>query len=423
MAGLGAARRLVQRKLKVAVVEARTRAGGRLCSDTPAGWPAEIELGAEFIHSGNQALTTLLREAGVKSRTVGEQHWLIRDGIRREMNDAWDRIDKVMQSIGARERGCFTRWLKKARAKISPDDEALALEFVRGFQGAPPERMSAKILYEASLESDEQFRPDGRYDRLIDVLSEAFVRKGGTLHLGQTVKTIEWTRGHARVVTAKKEWRARAVLVTLPLGVLKAKPGERGAIRFVPRLGGKERLLRGVESGHARRIVLRLRADIWRRGPFPEGMRKRAGKAFGFLHSEEKFFPVWWAEAPAPILVGWTGGPAAREMAGWHDQKVFRAALATLARLLKCETGALEKVILDGKTYDWAADPLTRGAYSYAVAGRESWPAKLAKPVGGTLFFAGEATADVLELGTVHGALQSGLRAADEIEAALKRRR
>jgi len=35
------------------------------------------------------------------------------------------------------------------------------------------------------------------------------------------------------------------------------------------------------------------------------------------------------------------------------------------------------------------------------------------------LFFAGEATGDVLELGTVHGALASGERAAREMERRL----
>jgi monoamine oxidase len=36
-----------------------------------------------------------------------------------------------------------------------------------------------------------------------------------------------------------------------------------------------------------------------------------------------------------------------------------------------------------------------------------------------TLFFAGEATADGEEVGTVHGALSSGVRAAKEVIAAL----
>ena len=45
----------------------------------------------------------------------------------------------------------------------------------------------------------------------------------------------------------------------------------------------------------------------------------------------------------------------------------------------------------------------------------------LREPVQDTLFFAGEATADGEEIGTVHGALSSGLRAAaDAIPAVMK---
>ena len=45
-------------------------------------------------------------------------------------------------------------------------------------------------------------------------------------------------------------------------------------------------------------------------------------------------------------------------------------------------------------------------------------PKTLAAPVKKTLFFAGEATALDAQMGTVFGALESGLRAAKEILAA-----
>ena len=42
-------------------------------------------------------------------------------------------------------------------------------------------------------------------------------------------------------------------------------------------------------------------------------------------------------------------------------------------------------------------------------------PKLLAEPVAGTLFFAGEATVKDAQTGTVFGALESGMRAAQEI--------
>jgi monoamine oxidase len=67
--------------------------------------------------------------------------------------------------------------------------------------------------------------------------------------------------------------------------------------------------------------------------------------------------------------------------------------------------------------HDWQSDPYARGAYSYATVGGGEARNDLAKPVAGTLFFAGEA-ADSEEAGTVAGALRSGARAAKELLAA-----
>jgi monoamine oxidase len=63
--------------------------------------------------------------------------------------------------------------------------------------------------------------------------------------------------------------------------------------------------------------------------------------------------------------------------------------------------------------HDWRADPFSRGAYVYVGVGGVPAQKTLAKPVEGTLFFAGEAT-DPEQTGTVAGAIASGKRAARE---------
>jgi monoamine oxidase len=70
-------------------------------------------------------------------------------------------------------------------------------------------------------------------------------------------------------------------------------------------------------------------------------------------------------------------------------------------------------------SHDWAADRLVRGAYTYVRVGGMQAQANLARPVDGTLFFAGEATEHTGYQGTVHGALFAGERAADEVLASL----
>ena len=65
--------------------------------------------------------------------------------------------------------------------------------------------------------------------------------------------------------------------------------------------------------------------------------------------------------------------------------------------------------------HDWHTDPFTRGAYGYVPVDALSAQAELAKPIENTLFFAGEATNTEGHIGTVHGAIQTGKRAAEEI--------
>lgn len=414
VAGLAAAATLAEHRRKVLVLEARERVGGRIWTQHPEGWPQVVEIGAEFIHGDNEAFSAAMRQAGVKRRPAPQREWLMRRGVREETSE--DRIMAIMRAIGPQFRGSYAEWCRRHGGRFTEKDLKFARAFVEGFQGAPVERMSAHTLFEATKQDVVEGRTQQGYGRLIDGLMKRLTRAGAVVKTAMAVTSVAWRRGAVEVAAGDTTWRARAALMTLPLGVLRAKAGERGAIRFAPRLKEKEQIWRAVESGHAIRVALRMRADIWRRGPLPVELRAHSGRDFGFIHSvDTDVFPVWWAEAPAPLIVGWCGGPAAAMMNGWSEERIFRAARRTLTGLLGCGERALARAIVDWRTHDWSGDPYTRGAYSFSVAGQERAPERMARPVAGTLFFAGEATAAPLDLGTVHGALGSGVRAAQEI--------
>jgi monoamine oxidase len=344
---------------------------------------------------------------------------LIENGRRHEMPDVWDRIGTVMKRIGPRYRKSFGEWLQTHGHELSASDRKLAETFVKGFQGAPLARMSAHTLFKAAGEEEKQFRIARGYGELIAALERQLVPDFVSTKLDTVVRRIIWRRGEAVVQAGTKAWQARAVVIAVPLGVLQSSRGEKGHIQFSPTLSDRRKIWRKLGAGHAVRVVLHMRKDIWQRGVIPPELRGGSGAAFGFLHSSEPFFPVWWAEAPRPVFVGWTGGPEARKLAGLSPREVVKRAVKTFSKLLGCSEAALMRTIVGWRTHDWTADPLTRGAYSFSVAGLEDAPRAIAKPIANTLFFAGEATADALELGTVHGALASGERVAREIVAVL----
>jgi len=416
IAGLGAATALAAKGKRVLMLEARDRVGGRILTEHCPGWPSPVELGAEFIHGGNAALTTALRRAGLARQPAPENHWLVRDGLRAAAPDAFARIDAAMRKIGPRTRASFATWLRRHGRAISAPDQELVKSFVEGFEGAPIGLMSAHSMYQAAVAGEgTQERPGaGGYGKLVQEMASRLPDRLVEIRLQTRVSSVRWKHGRVSVRSGRKSvGSAGSAIVTLPLGVLKLASAQ-GGVDFSPPLKSRARLLSRLESGHTVRLVLRLRADAWKRGPIPAELRARSGQGFGFLHSTQKYFPVWWSLAPDPVLVAWMGGPAAKSVAGVAPKKLVALALDSLAQLLRVERKALAGLVQDYRVHDWTADPSTRGSYSFSVAGEEDAPLRLSAPVGGTLFFAGEATADPVEMGTVHGALASGQRAARE---------
>ncbi len=424
VAGLAAARDLARAGRRVQVLEARDRAGGRVWSQQPAGWPQAVELGAEFVHGGNAALQQLLRRSRTRTKPMTTEHRVCHDGERTPRPDLWEHTDAIMRQIGPRFRGSFAEWLRSKRGRaLAAEDRMIVSTYVEGFHGAPVERMSAPTLYAATQGEHEEQRRVLRYAGVVEQLQRDFIGSGGTLRLGTPVREVRWKRGAVEVRAGRKRLHARTVLITVPLGMLQARASTRGALRFVPRLGAKEKLWRRMGVGHARRIVLRLRDDAWESQLWPTELSAREGRGFGFLHGDHLPFPVWWSLGPAPLLVGWCGGPLAQKLAGLTEPRVKALAIDSLATLISRPRRELARLVVGARSHDWASDPFARGAYSFSTAGEEGAPAKLAEPISNTLFFAGEATADPFDLGTVHGAIASGERAAHEVQRALGKRK
>ena len=100
---------------------------------------------------------------------------------------------------------------------------------------------------------------------------------------------------------------------------------------------------------------------------------------------------------------------------------ILNAAIQSLANALKLSTRSVESRIETCFVADWQADPFSLGAYSYVPVGAITAPMVLAEPVSNTLFFAGEATNSDGDAGTMHGAIATGYRAADELLSAGRR--
>ena len=231
-----------------------------------------------------------------------------------------------------------------------------------------------------------------------------------------------------------------------------------GSVHFIPQLPpDKQHAIRSIVMGHVVRIVMRFRQRFWEELHLAGAEAHHDLEQLGFLHYSEAPIPTWWTLLPirAPILVGWTGGANAEDLIaritrespftqeaqqpGQHLQHgqpgtgeqqhrncnddqvtsiyhaaILNEAIKSLHQIFGLAESQLRELLVASYTHDWHSDSFSRGAYAYLPVSGLELQQTLALPVDATLYFAGEATSPG-HIGTVHGALESGQRAAREV--------
>ena len=408
-AGLAAAAELAAAGRSVLLLEARERIGGRCWTLREPGLAAPIELGAEFIHGEARVTRALMRKAGMTALDSGRiQRHL--DAGRLKPIDGFAEAKKAVEGISMAKDLSFAAFLRGR--KISKKTKTMANLMVEGFDAADPRLASARAIAEewgGAEMGASQPRPLGGYGTLLGWLAGSLGPRV-RLRLQAVVQRVEWKPRSVAIegqfLGRRFRVRARSAIVTVPIGVLQAR-----TIRFDPPLRAKRDALRKLASGPVVKVALEFDAPFWEER-YPET---------GFFHSPGAPVPTFWTQLPrhAPFLIGWSGGPKADALYGRSSEAVARQALGVLERLFG-KRARVESGLQRFRVQDWRADPFARGAYSYVKVGGAGARESLAATLGGTLFFAGEAT-DVEQAGTVAGALESGTRAAREMLRAYPR--
>jgi len=417
-AGLAAARTLAEKSLRVIILEARDRVGGRVLSRQTSDGTA-IELGAEFIHGRADDTMVVLREAGIKTIEPADEAWKCTNGAPQLDEEDFLNAAKIFEATQSlTEDESVARFLQRYLDDPSMhEDAALARLFVEGFDAADPQIASAKGIGD-EWRSGADFtstRPDGGYAPMFAYLLKRCTDAGVDLRLSTTARIVKWHRGNVAVDVSNDRGEsdtlnAAAAVVTVPVGVLRNHQ-----ITFEPPLPpAKQDALQKIEMGHAVRVVLAFRTAFW------QEIRGGRYRGAAFFRCQHEPFQAFWTQLPVrdTTIVAWAGGPKAIAMNALSRDERVESALQSVGQLLNDPVVTRREFAISW-THDWSGDAHSRGAYSYVSVGGENARAALADPLDQTIFIAGEATATDGQGGTVSGALKTGARAAKEVAAAL----
>jgi monoamine oxidase len=421
-----AARWLQAAGVRVIVLEARDRIGGRILTVRDRHSPLPIELGAEFVHGEAEEIREIADAAKFNVVDIAGDRWHAAHGRFSRFDDFWESIGRILghaDPLRKPDRPLSELLAEKPGGRRFAKDRTLAREFVEGFHAAELNRISERAIADGGNPGDDT--SEQRIGRLKDGF-EPLVKwlaspLDSAIRLERVVSDIDWSAGRVRV-SARHSRRgelveASAAIITVPVSLLHA--GVAGSLKITPEVPSVREAAACAAMGHVQKVALIFDT------PLVEILDERnQGRLtrLSFMHASGVPVPVWWTSYPirSGLVIGWAGGPAAISL-DTNVRKLADRAVAALADAVGFTKRRVSRHLVRTFTHNWTRDPYSQGAYSYAVVGGSDVGKRLSRPVHRTLFFAGEAANHEGRTGTVHGAIASGYYAAEQVLRALAR--
>lgn len=445
LAGLAAARRLVERGRDVVVLEARDRVGGRTEGGATAdGTPIELggtwigptqnrmyalveELGLETFRTWNDEGELLLSLGGRQTRMSPTKGALPRLGAfaLADLAQGLARFERLARTVDLAEPWrhpraavldgqTFETWIR--RNLRTPTGRAYFRVACEAVFSAEPSDMSllhalfyahSGTDFETLLSVDRGAQQDRIVGGSIRIAETMAAQLGDRVRLGDPVRTVAQDAAGVHVTTRGGErFEGGHAVVTLP-------PTLAGRLEYDPPLPSwRDQLTQRLPAGSVMKVYAIYDEPFWR----AEGLNGQAASDTGPVKVTFDNSPPG-AKPAFGVLMGFMEGSEGRTWGARSPAARREATVECLARYF----GPRARKVRQYVEKSWAAEPWTRGCYAgFMTPG--TWidhGAALRRPVG-RIHWAGTETATVWN-GYMDGAVSSGERVADEILAAGRR--
>jgi monoamine oxidase len=311
MAGAAAAQSLADAGVRVTVLEARDRIGGRIRSDR--AWGPPVELGAAWIHgTGGNPLVPLAREAGLRLVPTDYDDAVARDTVTGRLSAEavrqWTRLDGLLEQLGEAwppRSLSVAQWLERQGWTTGRIDSWAAQVEVTQEYALDPSRLGVRATQEGGAYQGGDVLIAGGYASIPErLLTDVDVR------LSAPVDSVAASRQDVRVrLQSGRTLTADVVVVAVPLSLLRA-----GLPAIDPWPPALRQASRSLVTGVFEKVVLRYDEQWW-------GDHRVYGIVGGGVPGAPAgtAASLRWTEFYSltdvlgfPALVGFSGGSAAR---------------------------------------------------------------------------------------------------------------